>query len=80
MTAASQSRIISGIKSFYKYSLAGKHLHRRPHYPAEAPKLKSLPDVLSFEEIENIIHQIDRSTPEGERNKAILETMYSCAE
>lgn len=37
-----------------------------------------MPDVLSFEEIENIIHQIDRSTPEGERNKAILETMYSC--
>ena len=45
----------------------------------EAPKLKrSLPDVLSFDEIENIIGEIDLSTPEGTRNKAILETMYSC--
>ncbi|MEI2822284.1 MAG: Tyrosine recombinase XerD [Bacteroidetes bacterium ADurb.BinA245] len=79
MTAASQSRIISGIKSFYKYCLLENICTADPTTLLEAPKLKrALPDVLSFEEIENIIHQIDRSTPEGERNKAILETMYSC--
>ena len=79
MTAASQSRIISGIKSFYKYCLLENICTTDPTTLLEAPKLKrALPDVLSFEEIENIIHQIDRSTPEGERNKAILETMYSC--
>ena len=79
MTAASQSRIISGIKSFYKYCLLENICTADPTSLLEAPKLKrALPDVLSFEEIENIIHQIDRSTPEGERNKAILETMYSC--
>ena len=79
MTAASQSRIISGIKSFYKYCLLENICTTDPTTLLEAPKLKrALPDVLSFEEIENIINQIDRSTPEGERNKAILETMYSC--
>ena len=69
----------SGIKSFYKYCLLENICTTDPTTLLEAPKLKrALPDVLSFEEIENIIHQIDRSTPEGERNKAILETMYSC--
>ena len=79
MTATSQARIISGIKSFYKYCLLEHISETDPTTLLEAPKLKrSLPDTLSFEEIESIIDQIDLSKPEGGRNKAILETMYSC--
>jgi len=76
---ASQARIISGIKSFYKYCLLENISSVNPTTLLEAPKLKrTLPDVLSFDEIEKIISQVDLSKPEGERNKAILETMYSC--
>jgi len=79
MTASSQARIISGIRSFYKYCLLENISKTDPTVLLETPKLKrSLPDVLSFEEIEEIISQIDLSKPEGGRNKAILETMYSC--
>ncbi len=79
MTATSQARIISGIKGFYKYCLIENIVSADPTALLEAPKLKrSLPDVLSFNEIENIIAQIDQGKPEGGRNKAILETMYSC--
>jgi integrase/recombinase XerD len=79
MTPTSQARIISGIRTFYKYCLLEDISSVDPTTLLEAPKLKrALPDVLSFDEIENIIAQIDLSTPEGTRNKAILETMYSC--
>jgi integrase/recombinase XerD len=79
MTPTSQARIISGIRSFYKYCLIESIVTKDPTTLLEAPKLKrALPDVLTFEEIENIIAQIDLSKPEGGRNKAILETMYSC--
>lgn len=79
MTPSSQARIISGIRTFYKYCLLEDISNVDPTTLLEAPKLKrALPDVLSFDEIENIIAQIDLSTPEGTRNKAILETMYSC--
>src|SRR4051812_2026135 len=79
MTASSQARTISGIKGFYKYCLIENVVTTDPTALLEAPKLKrSLPDVLSFDEIEKIIGQIDQSKPEGVRNKAILETMYSC--
>jgi integrase/recombinase XerD len=79
MTASSQARIISGIRSFYKYCLLEHLVAKDPTVLLEAPKLsRSLPDVLSFEEIELIIAQIDLSKPEGGRNRAILETMYSC--
>lgn len=79
MTAASQARTISGIKGFYKYCLIENIVTADPTALLEAPKLKrSLPDVLSFDEIEKIIEKIDQSKPEGGRNKAILETMYSC--
>ncbi len=78
LTASSQARMISGIRSFYKYCWGEKILKRDPTLLLEAPKLKrSLPDTLVFEEIEKIIGQIDLSKPEGGRNKAILETMYS---
>jgi integrase/recombinase XerD len=79
MSSTSQARIISGIRSFYKYCLLENISSKDPTVLLEAPKLKrKLPDVLSFEEIENMIAQIDMSKPEGGRNKAILETMYSC--
>jgi len=79
MTASSQARIISGIRAFYKYCLLEDITSFDPTALLEAPKLKrSLPDVLGFDEIEKIIEQIDLSKPEGGRNKAILETMYSC--
>jgi len=79
MTQTSQARIISGIKAFYKYCLLEDVTTKDPTTLLEAPKLKrQLPDTLTFEEIESIIAQIDLSTPEGGRNKAILETMYSC--
>ncbi len=79
MTASSQSRIISGIRSFYKYCLMENIVKADPSALIEAPKLKrKLPDVLNLDEIENMLSKIDLSTPEGTRNKAILETMYSC--
>jgi integrase/recombinase XerD len=79
MTATSQARIISGIRTFYKYCLLEDITPVDPTTLLEAPKLKrTLPDFLTFDEIENIISQIDVSTPEGTRNKSILETMYSC--
>jgi len=79
MTAASQARIISGVKTFYKYCLLEHIAAKDPTTLLEAPKLKrSLPDVLSYAEIEKILAAIDLSKPEGGRNKAILETMYSC--
>ena len=79
MTASSQARIISGLRSFYKYCLQEQITSTDPTVLLEAPKLKRiLPDTLSFDEIEKIIGQIDLSTPEGGRNKAMLETLYSC--
>lgn len=79
MTATSQARIISGIKAFYKYLLIENIIESNPAELLEAPKLKrKLPEVLTFEEIEKMIGAIDLSKPEGARNKAILETMYSC--
>ncbi|MBK8953344.1 MAG: site-specific tyrosine recombinase XerD [Chitinophagaceae bacterium] len=79
MSDTSQARMISGIKAFYKYCQLEEITTKDPTTLLESPKLKrALPDVLSFEEIENIISQIDLSKPEGGRNKAILETMYSC--
>ncbi|TAH03800.1 MAG: site-specific tyrosine recombinase XerD [Sphingobacteriales bacterium] len=75
----SQARVISGLRAFYKYCLIEQVCSTDPTILLEAPKLKrALPDVLSFDEIEQIIAQIDLSKPEGGRNKAILETMYSC--
>jgi integrase/recombinase XerD len=79
INATSQARIISGLKSFFKYCLIENIIAKDPSVLLEAPKLKrALPDVLSFQEIEAIISKIDQSTPDGTRNKAILETMYSC--
>lgn len=79
ITAGSQSRIISGIRSFYKYCITEGITTTNPTALLEMPKLKrSLPETLSFPEIEHLIAALDVSTPEGTRNKAILETLYSC--
>lgn len=79
MAATSQARIISGLRSFYKYCLLEQLVVKDPTQLVEAPKLRrTLPDTLSYEEIEQILAVIDLSAPEGERNKAIFETMYSC--
>lgn len=79
MTASSQARIISGIRSFYKYCLLEQVSKTDPSTLLDTPRTKrKLPDVLSFEEIESVIAAIDQSKPDGGRNRAILETMYSC--
>jgi len=79
MTPASQARIISGLRSFYKFCNQEQISQTDPTALLEAPKLaKHLPDTLSFSEIEKIISAIDLSKPEGARNKAIIETLYSC--
>jgi integrase/recombinase XerD len=78
MAATSQARIISGIKSFFKYCILEQICTNNPTTLLPTPKTRrKLPDVLSFEEIEQLIGHIDLSKPEGGRNKAILETMYS---
>ncbi len=79
MSNASQARMISGLRSFFKYCLIEEIVKIDPAALLEAPKsMRKLPDTLSFEEIEQIIAAIDLSKPEGERNKAIIETLYSC--
>ena len=79
MTARSQARVISGIKAFYKYLLLENILNDDPTTLLEGPKIgQKLPDYLTVEEINSLIAAIDRSKPEGERNKAIIETLYSC--
>jgi integrase/recombinase XerD len=79
LNAASQARILSGIRSFYKYCFIEQIVRKDPTALLESPKQKrTLPDVLAFDEIEALIGGIDLSKPEGGRNKAILETMYSC--
>jgi integrase/recombinase XerD len=79
MSAASQARMISGIKGFYKYLLLENVLNNDPTTLLESPRLgRKLPDTLSLEEINAIINAIDLSSNEGQRNKAMLETLYSC--
>jgi integrase/recombinase XerD len=79
MTPSSQARVISGIRAFYKYCLLEDISRTDPTALLEAPKQKrQLPDVLSIAEIDAILAQADRSKPEGERNYALLQTLYSC--
>mgnify|MGYP001196302520 FL=1 len=75
----SQARIISGIKAFYKYLVLEDYITDDPTLLIENPKIGlKLPEVLSVEEIELIISSIDLSKKQGQRNKAIIETLYSC--
>lgn len=75
----SQARIISGIKAFFKYLHLEEIISINPTELLEAPKLgRKLPDTLSNSEIEQMLANIDRSKPTGERNRAIIETLYAC--
>lgn len=75
----SQARIISGIKSFYRFLLIDNYIECDPTELLEAPKIGlKLPEVLTVNEINAILDSIDLSTPEGHRNRAMLETLYSC--
>lgn len=75
----SQARILSGVKAFYRFLLLEDLILSDPTELLEGPKLsRKLPDVLSFEEIQSIIDAIDLSKAEGMRNKAMVETLYSC--
>ncbi len=79
LSARTQARILSGLKAFYKYLSIEDVIEDNPTELLEAPKIgRKLPDVLSVEEINKLINAIDLSKAEGERNKAMIETMYSC--
>ncbi len=79
LSARSQARIISGIKQFFKYLILERYIQTDPSELLEQPKLgRKLPEVLDIEEIDALLAAIDLSTPEGERNHAMLETLYSC--
>lgn len=75
----SQARIISGLKSFFKYLLLEDIISANPADLLQGPKLKrKLPDTLSVAEINLLLNAIDMSTPEGQRNRAIIEVLYGC--
>jgi integrase/recombinase XerD len=79
MIPSSQARILSGIKSFYKYLLAEDMIRNNPAELLESPKkMRKLPDTLSYQDINKLIEVIDLSKPDGARNKAIIEVLYSC--
>jgi len=79
ISSRSQARIISGIKAFYKYLIMEDFLKVNPTELIESPKIGlKLPDTLSLVEIDKLIAAVDLSSKQGERNRAILETLYSC--
>jgi integrase/recombinase XerD len=79
VNARSQARIISGLKSFFSYLLFEDFRNDSPMELIESPRLgRKLPDTLAVEEIDALISAIDLSKPEGERNRAIIETIYGC--
>ena len=79
ISSYTQARIISGIKSFFNYLVYEEKILANPTELIESPKLnKKLPDTLNINEIDKILNSIDLSTYEGTRNRAIIETLYSC--
>jgi integrase/recombinase XerD len=79
LNARSQARLLSGLKSFFSYLIFENYRTDNPISIVESPKLgRKLPDVLSVNEIDELIKAIDLSKAEGERNRAILETLYGC--
>ena len=79
VTPRSQARIISGLRSFFDYLIFEEYRKTNPTDLIEAPKIgRKLPDTLSESEINQLINSIDLSQSQGERNRAIIETMYSC--
>jgi integrase/recombinase XerD len=79
MTARTQARVISGLRGFYKYLMIENLVRIDPTEMLDSPKIgRKLPSVMNIEEIDLLINAIDLSKPEGERNKAMLETLYGC--
>lgn len=79
LKSRSQSRVISGLKSFFEYLIFEDYRDNNPMEIIESPKIgRKLPDVLSLAEIDRMIQSIDLSSPLGERNRAIIETLYGC--
>ena len=75
----SQSRLISALRGFFDYLIFENYMTINPLELIESPKIgRKLPDTLSIEEIDTLISSIDLGTPQGERNRAIIETLYSC--
>lgn len=76
---SSQARIISGIKSFFRFLLLEGYIEENPSILLETPRMgRHLPEVLTVNEIDEMISCIDMSSPEGQRNRAIMETLYGC--
>ncbi len=79
LNARSQSRLISGLRSFFDYLIFEGYRETNPLELIESPNIgRKLPDTLSIQEIDKIVTAIDLSNPQGERNRAIIETLYSC--
>lgn len=79
LNARSQSRLISGLRSFFEYLIFEDYRQTNPLALIESPKIgRKLPDTLSIQDIDKIVSTIDLSKPQGERNRAIIETLYSC--
>jgi len=79
LSATTQGRILSGIRAFFKFMQAEEEIESDPTVLLEWPRItRKLPDVLNEKEIDDILNGIDRSTPDGERNRALLETLYGC--
>jgi len=79
LSAKSQARILSGLKAFFRFLLLEEKIQKDPTALLEGPRIgRKLPEVLTVEEIDRMLEKIDLSKPEGRRNKAMLETLYSC--
>ncbi|MBP8848949.1 MAG: site-specific tyrosine recombinase XerD [Breznakibacter sp.] len=79
ISARTQARVISGIKSFYKYLMVEDLIEKDPTSLIDSPRIgRKLPEVLSIDEVDALLAQIDLSKAEGQRNKALVETLYSC--
>lgn len=79
LSSTTQARMLSGLRAFYKYLLLEDVITISPVELLESPKIgRKLPDTLEYEEVEALIDAIDLSHPQGTRNKAIIETLYSC--
>jgi len=76
---ATQSRLLSGLRIFFQFLILENHIQVNPMELIESPKIsRKLPDILHLEEIDQMIANIDLSKPQGERNRAIIETLYGC--
>jgi len=79
LEASTQARLISGLRAFYKYLLVEDMLDDDPTELLESPRMRrKIPEVLSVQEVQSLLHAVDLSDPQGQRNRAILEMLYAC--